>query len=81
MAVDPAHRGKGIGGLLLAYAESLARSSGNTQLSLIVFDQNLGARRLYERFGFHAVAQRPIIKEDWVCESSHSVLMVKSLES
>ena len=80
MAVDPAHRGKGIGGMLLAHAENLARSSGNTQMSLIVFNQNLGARRLYERFGFREIAQRPIIKEDWECESDYSVLMVKSLE-
>lgn len=49
--VDPAWRGKGIGGLLLDHAETAARDGGYTQMSLSTTTVN-PARRLYERHGF-----------------------------
>jgi ribosomal protein S18 acetylase RimI-like enzyme len=51
MAVDPELVGRGIGSSLLAHAmDSLSRP-----IRLYTFQQNVGARRFYERHGFVAV--------------------------
>ena len=51
MAVDPRVVGKGIGSVLLAHAiEALPRP-----IRLYTFQQNVGARRFYERHGFLAI--------------------------
>jgi ribosomal protein S18 acetylase RimI-like enzyme len=52
LAVLSTHRGRGIGQALLAAAEDMARSKGFGKLTLEVQEDNLPARRLYERFGF-----------------------------
>lgn len=59
VAVFEAFRGRGYGTQLMDLAERLARGSGADQLSLIVAEQNDGARRLYERLGFEVCARRP----------------------
>jgi len=51
-------RGKGIGTLLLQYAEELTKQRGFKKLSLNVETQKENARRLYERLGF-------VITEPW----------------
>jgi len=51
MAVEPAAQRRGIGAALLAGAEDLARAEGLGYLSLMVTEDNLAARALYERFG------------------------------
>lgn len=55
LAVVPGRRGGGVGRALLAAAESHARAAGCCKLTLEVQDDNLPARRLYERFGFRDV--------------------------
>jgi ribosomal protein S18 acetylase RimI-like enzyme len=52
LAVVSTHRGRGVGRSLLAAAEDMARGNGFGKLTLEVQDDNLPARRLYERFGF-----------------------------
>jgi ribosomal protein S18 acetylase RimI-like enzyme len=52
LAVLPSQRGRGVGRALLAAAEDKARADGCCKLTLEVLDDNVGARRLYERFGF-----------------------------
>ncbi|MFJ7733293.1 GNAT family N-acetyltransferase [Lysinibacillus sp. NPDC097231] len=51
-------RGKGIGTLLLQFAEELTKQHGYRKLSLNVETQKEDARRLYERLGF-------VITEPW----------------
>lgn len=51
MAVEPDARRQGIGAALLRGAEDLARADGLAFLSLMVTEDNLPARTLYERFG------------------------------
>ncbi|MFF7251043.1 GNAT family N-acetyltransferase [Embleya sp. NPDC008237] len=55
IAVDSAHRGEGIGSILLDEVASVAAEHGCHLLGLDVIDVNPRARALYERHGFTAV--------------------------
>jgi ribosomal protein S18 acetylase RimI-like enzyme len=52
LAVLPAHRGRGVGRLLLEEIERRARARGSSKLTLEVHASNEDAMRLYQRFGF-----------------------------
>jgi ribosomal protein S18 acetylase RimI-like enzyme len=52
LVVGRAHRGVGIGNLLLAEAERLTRSRGLSRMMLHVIAGNDGAAEAYRRFGF-----------------------------
>lgn len=52
LCVDPAHQGRGIGRMMLAFAEELATSRGYASLRLDVYSGNQIAVRVYERSGF-----------------------------
>ena len=52
LAVQPDHRGRGVGHLLLEEIERRARARGSSKLTLEVHATNEGAMRLYRRFGF-----------------------------
>ena len=58
ICVSAAARGKGIGRLLLQWAEAQARAANGTSMTLSVLNGN-PARRLYERFGFVVVPEGP----------------------
>ncbi|MFJ9551339.1 GNAT family N-acetyltransferase [Streptomyces erythrochromogenes] len=64
IAVDPAHRGAGIGSLLLTEIAAVAAEHGCSRVRLDVIDVNPRARALYERHGFSAVRteQTPYLK-------------------
>lgn len=57
VAVEPAHRGAGIGTLLIGSLEGTARAAGSVRLALDVAAKNRDARRLYERLGMIAEAE------------------------
>lgn len=50
--VDPAHRGSGVAGVLLAEAERLVAAGGHARAWLAVVAGNTRARRFYERQGW-----------------------------
>jgi ribosomal protein S18 acetylase RimI-like enzyme len=52
LVVGAAHRGRGIGNLLLAEAERLTRARGLSRMMLHVIVGNDGAAEAYRRFGF-----------------------------
>jgi RimJ/RimL family protein N-acetyltransferase len=56
MFVDPAMRGRGIGTALLDAAIAWARKTGVYKITLKVWPHNVGAIRLYARFGFEREA-------------------------
>ena len=63
IAVDPAHRGEGIGAGLVASAAAEAKAFGATSLILEVAEDNAAAIRLYERLGFTVIGRRPAYYE------------------
>ncbi len=79
LAAYPEYRGKGQGSALLALADRLAASAGKPGLSLIVSDTNIGARRLYESFGYREAAQCKMVKEQWHHPGVNWVLLRKDL--
>ena len=79
LAAYPEQRGRGHGTRLLGLAEDIARELGLSAMSIIVADQNIGARRLYERTGYVETARRAMVKEGWQCDSDEWVLQIKQL--
>lgn len=77
LATDPRHRGRGLGSELLALAEHRALGAGCGGLSIIVADNNIRARRLYERLGYLEEARRPMVKEGWQGPGRDWVLLVR----
>jgi len=79
MAVDEKHRGKGIGTMLLEEAERTGKRLGFAKLSLIVFEQNDRARRLYARHGFVEARRHPVVPHPLIHYTGDALLMVKSV--
>ncbi len=79
MAVFPEYRGRRIGTKFLSLAEEHAKEQGCTKLSLIVFEQNAGANRLYERYGCREVAREPVVSHPLLHYSGDALLMVKEI--
>jgi ribosomal protein S18 acetylase RimI-like enzyme len=79
LAVVPQFRGKGLGTELLRLADETGRALGKRGMSVIVSDGNTGARRLYERCGYGAVAARAMVKDGWVNDGNNWVLLTKQL--
>lgn len=79
VAVLPEYRGRGIGTKFLELAAEKAREHGLTQLSLIVFEQNVGARKLYERHGFYEIAREEVVPHELIHYTGYALLMVKDI--
>lgn len=59
LRVRPGWQGQGLGTRLIAAAETELRSRGFTTAVIAVGKENIDARRLYERLGYHAFADDP----------------------
>lgn len=59
LAVDPAYRGRGIATALLREVEARLKAKGCIKINLLVFRDNLAARRLYEHLGYQEMT--PVI--------------------
>lgn len=79
MALVPEYRNQGIGRKLVTLAEDTAREMSYEKLSLIVFEQNEGALRLYERDGFKEVAREPVVPHPLIRHTGDVLLMVKAI--
>lgn len=62
LAMDPRHRGKGIGTSLLKKAERRAWALGCSSLQLYVNDDNYAGIHFYERNGFHRMWHEPRLR-------------------
>jgi len=79
VAVFPEYRGKGLGTKFLELAAGKAFEYGLPQLSLIVFERNEGAKRLYERHGFYEIMREKIVPHELIHHTGYALLMVKDI--
>lgn len=77
VAVRAEMRNRGIGRRFLQIAEGLARERGCALQSLVVFEQNEGAHRLYLREGWHEVARCPVVPHPMIHCTGDAILMLK----
>ncbi len=81
VALHDAYRGQGLGSQLMARAEADAIDHCLGKTSLIVFEENAGAKRLYDRLGYHVVKQETLVPHPLIRHLGEAFLMVKKLES
>jgi len=79
VAVKDEWRGRGIGSQLMAQAEVDCRNRGFDKLSLLVFDQNRGAKSLYDRLGYQVRGWREVVPHPLIHYDGEILLMVKTL--
>ena len=79
VALFPQFRGRGIGSRFMHRAEDAARALDLHKLSLIVFEQNTGARSLYERLGYAVTARAPVVPHPLIHYTGEALLMVKRI--
>ena len=81
VALYPEYRGNGIGTLLLAAADEEARRQELPRVSLICFEKNEGAMRLYRRFGYREIDRRPLVPHPCLhYDEGDAVLLAKDAE-
>lgn len=79
IALFPEYRGMGIGTKFLEIAEERAAQYSLPQLSLIVFEENEGAVKLYRRRGFYETMREPVVPHPLIRYSGQALLMVKDV--
>ena len=79
VALFPEYCGRGIGTRFMAFAEEHARDKGFNNLSLIVFEENTGAKRLYDRIGYLETKREPICPHPLIRHTGGAILMVKEI--
>lgn len=77
IALFPEYPHRGIGTQLMKLAEDQAIAKGFDKLSLIVFEQNKNAKRLYDRLGYREIAREAIVPHPLIHCSGDAILMVK----
>jgi ribosomal protein S18 acetylase RimI-like enzyme len=76
LALLPSFRGRGVGTKMLSIARKQAQERGFGTLSLLVFEQNEGAVRLYERNGFEVSGRAPVVPHELIDHTGDVLLMV-----
>ncbi|MEO0536360.1 MAG: GNAT family N-acetyltransferase [Cyanobacteria bacterium P01_A01_bin.123] len=79
IAVFPEYRKQGIGTQMMKVAEAQAITKGFSKLSLIVFEQNVVAKRLYDRLGYVETAREAIVPHPLIHYTGDAILMVKKV--
>jgi ribosomal protein S18 acetylase RimI-like enzyme len=82
IALFAEHRGRGIGTRLMAAIDERARAMGRPRVSLICFERNEGAMRLYRRLGFKELARRPVVPHPLLhYPDGDAVLLAKAIQA
>lgn len=80
LAVDPRHRGRGIGSGLIEQVSRHARANGYDRLTLHVWADNEPAQRLYRRAGFTVAARAEVADHPELSHRGGSLLMRRMLD-
>jgi ribosomal protein S18 acetylase RimI-like enzyme len=75
LALFEGFRGMGLGTKMLSIARDRARERKIDALSLLVFEQNTGALKLYEREGFREVDRAPVVPHPLIRHTGEVILM------
>ncbi|TNE78187.1 MAG: GNAT family N-acetyltransferase [Gammaproteobacteria bacterium] len=79
VALKPEYRGQGIGTELMRLAEQQAKIRKFNLLSLVVFEENQEALKLYRRLGYEEVKREKIVPHPLIHCSGDAILMIKKL--
>ena len=79
VALFSEYRSLGIGTRFLKLAEKHATEKGFDKLSLVVFEENKGAKALYLRHQYHEVKRAAIYPHPLIHFTGDAILMVKTL--
>jgi ribosomal protein S18 acetylase RimI-like enzyme len=80
LATYPQYRHRGIGEALMKYAEQLAQEADCDLLSLVVFGENRGACKLYQRLDYEIADKRKVIPHPCHGHTGDILLMTKSVD-
>lgn len=79
IALRDGYRNRGAGTAMLENARDVARAEGLDRLSLLVFEQNTAALRLYQREGFEEVDRRAVVPHEFIHYTGDVVLMAAQI--
>jgi len=80
IAVFDTYRNRGVGSKLLQAVEAEARAASLPSVSLVCFERNEAAMRLYDRLGYRDIARRPLVPHPSLhYQDGDAVLMLKTL--
>ncbi len=79
LALLPGFRSRGVGTKVLSIAREQAHQRGFGTLSLLVFEQNEGALRLYERNGFKVAGRAPVVPHELIQHTGDVLLMASDI--
>jgi ribosomal protein S18 acetylase RimI-like enzyme len=79
LALLPGFRGRGVGTKMLSIAREQAHQRGFGTLSLLVFEQNEGAVKLYERNGFEVAGRAPVVPHELIDHTGDVLLMASEV--
>jgi ribosomal protein S18 acetylase RimI-like enzyme len=81
LAVLPAYRGRGLGRRLLLAAHERAKAIGRPRVSLICFEANANAMRLYRSEGYRELDRRAVVPHpDLHYTDGDAVLLARDLD-
>ncbi len=81
IATSAACRGQGVATRLMLEAEDMARHANARELALIVAEENVSAKQLYEKMGYCTLARRPIVAIAGFAHQGDWILMQKLLNA
>ncbi|PHZ83965.1 hypothetical protein CRD36_14225 [Paremcibacter congregatus] len=79
LACFPAYRGRGLGKLLIEDAFEEAQAVACDRISLLAFEQNAGAMRLYQHMGFEVLYRLPAVESEEIPYGGDVVLMSRDV--
>ncbi|MBD2461393.1 N-acetyltransferase [Oscillatoria sp. FACHB-1407] len=80
LALFPAFRGQGTGTQFLKLAHQQAVNRGFSSLSLLCFEQNVGALRLYLSHGFQVIDRTPVVPHPLIHYTGDLLLMTAAVK-
>jgi ribosomal protein S18 acetylase RimI-like enzyme len=80
LALFPEFRGQGIGTQFLAIANQQAAARGFSELSLLCFEQNTRAFKLYQRHGFSVIDRTEVVPHPLIHHTGDILLMTAAVQ-